>query len=230
MKEKISVILLGHKSQAGKDTVGEFLQETGFVRAAFADKLKETVADLYNFTYEQMHGSLKDVEDQRYPNDYDPTHFYLTDSGEQIGFRYYGEEDNLEGNFIPNTDYRPYLTPRRMLQIFGQQQRALFPDIWAAYVFNTTIPLLVEKGHRNIVITDFRFRNEGAYARKWEAEDPDNRKLLLCKIHRPGVSAESGAGDISEKDLDGYEFDRVIVNDGSLSELREWAIKLALEF
>jgi len=221
---EVTVILLGHKSLAGKDTFFDAVQGLGFVRVGFADKLKQTVADLYGFTNDQMFGNSKDIEDKRYLNDYDPTHFYNNDFGDQIPIRYFGDSESAKAEDLSvNPDYRGYLTPRRVLQIFGQQQRALFPDIWAAYVFNTALPKLVAEGHKKIVITDFRFQNEGRVAENWVKEDENSRSLYTVKVHRPDVYAKSGSNDISEVDLDNYEFDNTVINDGSLEEFQEKA-------
>ena len=133
MSDKILVILLGHKSMTGKDTFFSFIKDRGFTRVAFADKLKSTVADLYNFSHDQMHGNSKDVMDTRYPNLIDPE--FIRVKG-LFGF----------SRKVKNPDYKPFLTPRRILQIFGQQQRALDPNIWANYVFNVEIARLVKEG------------------------------------------------------------------------------------
>lgn len=55
------------KKGSGKDTVGEYLIEKyGYVRFAFGDKVKEVAKALFNFSDEQLHGSLKDIIDERY--------------------------------------------------------------------------------------------------------------------------------------------------------------------
>lgn len=193
---KLTVLMLGHKSLVGKDTFFSFAKEEGFVRVAFADKLKETVADLYNFSHDQMHGDLKDVMDERYPNLIDPK-IISTPQFEGVGIRAGGPIVER-----PNPDYKPFLTPRRVLQLFGQQQRSLFPDIWAAYIFNVKIPALVAEGHNKFVVTDFRFRNEANVALEWSKRNPD-ADLRLIKINRD-IIARSGAGDISENDLNDF--------------------------
>ena len=60
------------RARAGKDTVAQFMIDyfhsfgIQAVRVGLADKVKEIVADLYGFSHEQCHGSLKDVIDFRY--------------------------------------------------------------------------------------------------------------------------------------------------------------------
>lgn len=67
MLSRVEVVLLGYQKQAGKDTLAKLLCERdGFVRVAFADKLKEIAADLWGFSHEQIHGDRKEVVDPRY--------------------------------------------------------------------------------------------------------------------------------------------------------------------
>jgi hypothetical protein len=169
----INVFMLGHKSQAGKDTLANILiEKNNFIRFAFADKLKSVVQDLYNFNHDQMHGNKKNDSDIRYKNTVDE-----------------------------NEDF---FTPRRILQLFGQDQRRLYPDIWASYVFNSIEKHHRETNHKNYVITDFRFPNEYSVAKLWSEADT-NRKLYTIKIARTDLDQNySGSNDISETALDNF--------------------------
>ena len=219
--KKNFIYLVSGKSLNGKDSL--YLQckeEVGWQQASFAKKLKEAVADLYNFSYEQMYGSLKDVEDTRYPNTFDKKEVVKYDSDS------YGERLWTE-HLVPNVDFKPFLTPRRVLQVFGQQQRSLFPDIWPSYVFSTTIPNLIKEGFNRVVITDVRFKNEIVVANNLK---PENSQLVKIRVVRPGVFAKTGANDISEVDLDTYtDWDYVIQNDGTLEDLRLKGLKIIKE-
>lgn len=212
------IYLLSGKSLNGKDTLYDSCKESGWVRVSFADKLKATVADLYNFSHEQMHGSLKDVMDERYPNLYDAKEL------ETFSEEDFWHECPIK---IPNTEYKPFLTPRRVLQVFGQQQRSLFPDIWASYIFTTEIPRLKKLGHNKFVITDTRFKNEIKVAEKFLEKDT---VLIKVRIVRPNVFAKSGSNDISEIDLDDYKsWDYVITNDTSMDDLKLKGLNLIKE-
>jgi hypothetical protein len=194
------VILLGYKSLSGKDTFYNAIQDLGFIRCAFADKLKDTVKDLYNLADDQVFGDLKDVPDLRYQN--------LIDSGTRL-------------------QALPYLTPRRILQVFGQQQRQLNPHIWPSYVFNTVIPKQWQQGHNKFVITDFRFKNEHQVAKEWAKLNKVN--LVTIKIDRP-IEAKSGAFDISEIELDDFkDWTYVINNSKDLFTYKAECRKLAAQ-
>lgn len=212
--DRVLVLLLGHKSLVGKDTFFSIAEEHGFVRVAFADKLKNTVADLYNFSHDQMHGNTKDVMDQRYVNLIDsPVIKQPITLADGISV----EEGHVE---VVNPDFKAFLTPRRVLQIFGQQQRSLFPDIWAAYIFNSEIPKLIQAGHRKIIVTDFRFKNEAKVAFEFAEKNP-HIDLRFVKINRPSVIAKTGAGDISENDLNDFQgWNFVVDNSGSLEDYK----------
>ena len=55
------------KKGSGKDTAGEYLIEKyGFIRFAFGDQVKEVSRALFNFSDEQLYGTLKDKIDERY--------------------------------------------------------------------------------------------------------------------------------------------------------------------
>ena len=58
------IIGLGYKARSGKDTVAGILQTyCGFQPVAFADSLKLACKEVFGFTYDQLHGALKDSED-----------------------------------------------------------------------------------------------------------------------------------------------------------------------
>lgn len=63
----------------------------------------------------------------------------------------------------------------------------------------------------NYAVTDCRFLNEADAIRK--------RGGKIIRIERPGVGPANS--HISETGLDNYDFDAVIVNDGSLFDLRD---------
>jgi hypothetical protein len=213
----VVIVMFGHRSLSGKDTAAEYMSKDGFIRRAFADKLKSTVADLYSFSHEQMHGSLKDVEDARYPNNIDSKTCHI------ISGCFGGEQRN---ETYPNPDYKPFLTPRRILQIFGQNQRAIFPDIWASYVFDNIDKYQLETQTGNnqtfyYVITDFRFKNEYEVAKRWQTKKIEGvyKDLIVMKMDRDTV-AKSGSLDISEHDLDDFNhWEGVINNNGPLGQL-----------
>lgn len=62
------ILMLGHQSKVGKDTVAdELVKRSGFKKIAFADKLKEVCADLFFVPLVEFYNeSLKNEEVERY--------------------------------------------------------------------------------------------------------------------------------------------------------------------
>lgn len=96
-------------------------------------------------------------------------------------------------------------SPRQILQWWGDYRRAQDPDYFVNAV-RRMITCSVD-----IVITDVRFPNEAAMVRQLGGQ--------IWQIRRPGYEA-AGTGHAS--DTAGSEFgpDRVVVNSGSLEDLR----------
>jgi hypothetical protein len=223
------VLLLGHKAQSGKDTFYNFVKDSGFHRAAFADHLKEVVQDLYQFSNEQMYGDLKDVEDKRYPNTVDQKLILKPEweaQGEFINNAYDNGVTQKDTHMV-NPEYKAFFTPRRILQIFGQQQRLLYPDIWADYVFNVTVPKLLSEGTDRIIVTDFRFRNEAAVAKRFAQKD--NIAVKFIKIVRPSLTTKDS--DQSENDLNDFpNWDLYLNNDSTLERYKKSVLQLVTTF
>jgi hypothetical protein len=58
------IIGLGYRARSGKDTIADYLVERhGFVKAAFADTLKEACRAIFGLTNEQLYGAHKEQLD-----------------------------------------------------------------------------------------------------------------------------------------------------------------------
>lgn len=138
------IIGLSGYAGAGKDTVGQILvEEFGYTRKAFADKVKEAACVLLDIPIENVD-------------------FYKNDPAREVGvFR----EGNLKsGTWFPIFNKKP-ITFRHFLQRMGTEVgRDIFgKDFWLdmvipfldpeGYAFSKDIPEL-------LVITDVRFENE----------------------------------------------------------------------
>jgi len=95
---------------------------------------------------------------------------------------------------------------RHMLQTLGTEygRQCLHPDVWLICWRKQA------ERHAKVVADDVRFTNEAALIREMGGE--------MWMVRRPGV--ERNTGHASEGGLDGFDFDRVIENDGTLDELR----------
>lgn len=98
---------------------------------------------------------------------------------------------------------------RRFLQRLGTEAgREIFgSDFWIDIAL---------KGYTqadNLVLTDVRFRNEADAIKKNDG--------VVVRILRPGI--EPPNSHASERDLDGWAFDYLLKNEGSLEDLERWA-------
>lgn len=191
----VIVVLLGHQAHVGKDMVGKFLVESDeFKHFAFANKLKQVVGDLYNFTDEQLYGDKKN-EITDYTKDGSPSF---------------------------HSDPSKYYTVREILQDFGQEQRKRFPDIWADYVCRQIVMrrnmVPFEHLFEKFVITDFRFPNEYEVCERYA--EAYNWKVIPIKIIRPDDQRGTFAGsnNISETALNDFQKWHCVLENNSTKE------------
>ena len=101
---------------------------------------------------------------------------------------------------------------RRLLQVLGLGARKIVDkELWVIKALKT----MSDDG--NYVITDVRFQNEATQIRLTGGK--------IWRVERTGVGAVNN--HISEHDLDNWEFDSYIHNNGTIEDL-EFAVKTAL--
>lgn len=221
-------MIIGISGQAGsgKDTVADFLVEDfTFCKVALADPIKRFCAEVFNFSEQQLWGP------SQYRNEPDK--------------RYHRPDKNNQSDSIM------YLTPRYALQILGTEfGRNCYEDVWIDYAIRTAKNLLtaaenkvsnvsysyrwgLEQGspmedstpcpYKGVVISDCRFRNELLAIQK------ANGKTI--RVVRPGAGLEGEAAahrsEAEMREIPDEMFDHVIINDGTLDELRENVAKIA---
>ena len=104
------------------------------------------------------------------------------------------------------------ITARDIMQKFGQYNREIYEHVWVDYVFNVVIPTL-EPGS-TVVITDCRYPNEVD-----KVKENGGYAVNIIRDTSSYAVSEEKKNHLSEISLDGYDFDFVIDNDGSLEEL-----------
>ncbi len=196
------MLLLGISGCAGsgKDTVASILTENyGFRHTAQADPMKLICRELYGFSNEQLWGpsSYRNAPDLRYPRE----HTMTLDGCMCCGISYTNRNNVC-----------CYLTPRYALQTLGANWgRDCYQDIW----INAAIAQAHKLGGR-MVITDIRFQNE--------IDSVSKEGGILIRVIRPSAGLHGAPGaHISESEMDtipNTRFDHVIINDGSLDELK----------
>ena len=120
------------------------------------------------------------------------------------GFRYVYE--NKEA-IIPELG----VSARHMMQTLGTEwgRACIHPDFWVMIARAETQRIITDGG--SVVIDDVRFPNESAMIRDLGGE--------LWRIDRPGVTYDGNHS--SEGALNDITPDRVIINDGTITQLKE---------
>lgn len=192
----MKLIALAGLHGAGKDTVADALPAR---KLAFADTLYEEVAEAFGVTVER----LKDRSRKDTP------------------------QEALAVRFCKDVDFFLYIlccsesarSPRQIFQWWGDYRRAQDPDYFVRALQDRT--LLIENSDfcnnalTRLVITDVRFPNEAAMVRQLGGQ--------VWQVVRPGHEPPR-TGHASETTGDEFAPDRVLVNDGSLDELRAAAL------
>lgn len=190
------VIALNGWKQSGKDTTAEFLEDAyGFTRYAFADTLKDLVANTYKIPRASLDDpKLKEKALPQYPvNPKDPFGKMITD--------YMKAEFSVVKN-------KKYWNPRSLAILEGSVKRSVNTQHWV----NTITRSITTSTTTKAVITDLRYRSEVEELRKVF----DKQQLLIVRINRWD---ESPSVDPSERDLDDFNFDIVIENREGIEEL-----------
>lgn len=99
-----------------------------------------------------------------------------------------------------------YPEVRRLMQVLGTEvgRRLIDPNIWVHLALRGIRP------SDDVVFTDVRFQNEAIAIRNMGGQ--------VWRVNRPGIEAVNSHS--SETAMDGWKYDRVINNYGSLEELR----------
>jgi hypothetical protein len=106
-----------------------------------------------------------------------------------------------------------YWTPRALAILVGSCMRSVNPNFWVEKALAQCQP------GGFYVIADCRYKNEADTIKRTDA------KVITVRINRFDTSPSD---DPSERDLDDYQFDKVINNKHSLEEFTKLVRSLAL--
>jgi hypothetical protein len=216
-------------SKTGKDAIGKILEdELKFQPIAFADALKRTCMDLFDFDYAQLWGSLKEVPDERYPREHDwATHPHYG----VVACRCCRRGIQVESHS------GCFLTPRYAMQIIGTEGvRQCYPNYWMEKALQDAHS--IEKGLRysrthgvigvaedhvgvhTAVFTDGRFLNEVDGILKMGGR--------IYRVKRPGheLAPHQHTSETEQLQIPDDRLQGVINNDGTLEDLRRTVLGL----
>lgn len=207
------IVGISGKAGAGKDTIaGRLVDVHGFTRLAWADPMKRFVRDLFDFTDDQVFGS---IEEKGRP---DPR--YLRSDGTLLTPRLALQ---LLGTEFGRVAYPDIWVEYGMRSI----RRILAGDLYLQDVgFLTNVGRTSPDGAA-VVVPDCRFRNEMDALRSAGG--------LLVRVKRPiFYRSDLGgvAGHVSESAQDEIPdsyFDVVVTNDGTIEDLHCWVDRLVRE-
>lgn len=191
------IIGLTGAAGAGKDTTADIVQELvpGAARFAFATALRAEIAQAWGID-ERL---LEDRSKKAVPQDQLALRLCC-----DAGFPQYAWE----------LSSLPAVTPRGIMQRWGDYRRAADPDYFILPALRARL-LAVEEQRPIMIVTDVRYPNEAGWLRNVGGE--------LWRVVRPGVI---GRGHSSEVALDGAPVDHVITNDRGFDALRRVVVDL----
>lgn len=204
------ILGLSGYARSGKDTAASVLvDEFGFTRIAFADKLREVLLAINPKVAEEI------VEDDIFSEEReDPIKTVKSVYTARVSdvIEYHGWDGYKE------TVYNDEI--RGLLQRLGTEagRNILGPNIWV----DTALRSLEPDG--KYVVTDMRFPNEFAAVKE--------RGGTTWRINRQGIGpavAPDGTVHPSETSLDDHQFDRVIANDVNFLKFKDKIRLIAME-
>jgi hypothetical protein len=211
---------------SGKDTAADALvKDFGFTKVSLADPLKRFCKDVFAFTDEQLWGpsEKRNAPDTRYPSEWSRA---------------------PEGSGAH--DFQGFLTPRYALQQLGTEWgRACYENVWIDYALRAATTLLDSAGTartlnytaqtgiqpawlapKGVIIPDVRFKNEVDAIRRGGG--------IVWRLERPSAGLRGVAGqhasETEQESIDPSLFDAVLLNDGTVAELKERARGLLRRF
>ena len=212
------IVALSAYKNSGKDTAADYLiKNYDFVRVAFADPLKDSVAEMFGISRDSLDNpALKESPLLNFPvKPQDPyskmiANFlvkeFRTKEGKvsQVFFTTVNQGLVQDANGKPNYEDL-FWTPRALAILHGSTMRSVDSAHWVKQA-------LVKAGlqTKNVVITDLRYKSEVNQLR-----EAFGSKLTTARINRFDSSPSS---DPSELDLQGYSHDFEIENKGTLED------------
>lgn len=197
----MKLLALSGNASCGKDTASNYIvNKYGFIKIAFADKIKRILLDLYDLPYENLWGESKNriIYDPRYK---------IPDSNEYLNARIGAQTFGDCGRSLYIDTWSNFV----FIQIEKLQKSYFYDYEDKRGIFKNYI----NPGKKNIVISDCRYLNEMNKIKEMGGK--------LIRIKKTVVPLKGNAGMHSSetnqvKIMDNF-FDYIIKNDGTKQEM-----------
>ena len=217
------ILALSAFKGSGKDTLADYLvQRHDFVRVAFADPLKDQVAEMFSIPRDTLDDpNFKESPLLNFPvkpqDDYSKmiANFMVKEfrsregKTSQVFFASSGEGIVQDANGRPQYETL-YWTPRALAILIGSTMRSTDSSHWVKQAIKK-----IHEQNKNVVITDLRYKSE---INQLKEEFGD--KVVTVRISRYESSPSS---DPSELDLLDFKHDYDLDNKGSREDFFEKA-------
>ncbi len=219
--EQLPIIGILGKSHSGKDTVGAMLldaQKSKGKTLAFADKLKRVVAEVFGIPIDELY--TDEGKDKETPYDrlmcpecasVEIDEVSLADTEPLASCKVCGTTGAL-------SVFKSKWTRRTVCQYIGTEGfRKVFDEVWAQYGMKVARAYLVDHDQHIVIFTDCRFKTEAnaiwaAGGEVWRIKRPETDKVEVgIKQHK---------SETEQEDIPDSQCQAVIVNDGTLENLR----------
>ncbi len=232
------IIGISGKANSGKDTVADYLvSQYKFTKVALADPLKRFLMEIFDFSEEQLWGPSEKREepDKRYILKQKPEHRpsgVFTEYPGQATIRTCLDCGKKEYPYLTG-ECITYLTPRHALQKFGTDAgRECGQNVWIDYAMRVCDKLQSGKydydrkigvypnfsgAKKDVVVSDARFMNELARIKEQGIVFRVKRTIADESVKISSIHIS----ETEQKEIDDNEFDMVICNDSTLSDLYE---------
>lgn len=205
--------VLGRKGSGKNEITKVLVEEFGFYETSFAKKLYEEAAQAFGVTVEY----LADRDGKESPRSELSLHRCKDNDFWKVASLVLREESQrrrpMSGWFISPVTNDYVLSPRKVLQLWGTEYRREQDNFYWIKALTADVQ---SQSNTLVAVSDVREAHEAAYIKRrdngvvWKVERPNNPYVAM------GSSQHS-----SETGVDSVSFDRVIVNDGTLEDLKE---------
>jgi hypothetical protein len=221
--EKLKIIALMGRSEAGKNTAGEMLCDMGQgAQMAFADKLKKIAGEMFSLSDEDMNTEKGKAAPTTLPCLLCPT--CHTPEVEEFTQEYTKlARCKVCGVIGDSKVFNGFWTPRTILQFLGTECfRKISPSVWSDYAISSARKILTSGAAPKgpvpfVVLTDLRFKSEAEAVwavggQVWRIRRPETDELA--------TGLKGHASENEQDSIPDSKCQAVIMNDGTLDSLR----------